>query len=314
MPMKGASLCSSLSARSMRSLSIAARRSTASSRDGGSSSRWRQRSSFHTSAFERSGVFFWFVRTMPARMLVPPMSTAEDGVVPGEDPGRREVDGADQAGLVGMVADRRELDVDAGRLEQHRGAADRELADAALAQAAADHDALGVVPALQAQEAADHGRELLGEFLDRAVDDAGRLRVALDEELVELLLARSRGSASRRADPRRPAAAARANRRGSRGRRGCWRGRRRSPPRRAARRCSCRRRPTAGGRRRGGFRWRRGLMRARRGSGAGNTTPTATLGPRAPFRPLPPAVVEADADAVVLGLVQRHLVAEPAFP
>ena len=110
------------------------------------------------------------------------------------------------------------------------------------------------------------------------------------------------------------AAAARANRRGSRGRRGCSRGRRRSPPCRAARHCSCRRRPTAGDRPRARFRWRRGLMRARRGSGAGNTTPTATLGPRAPFRPLPPAVVEADADAVVLGIVQRHLVAEPAFP
>ncbi len=112
----------------------------------------------------------------------------EEAVMAGEDPGRREVGGADEAGLVGMVADRRELDVDAGRLQQHRGAADRELADAALAQAAADHDALGVAPALQAQEAADHGRELLGEILDRALDDAGRLRVALDEELVELLL------------------------------------------------------------------------------------------------------------------------------
>src|SRR3954471_17162627 len=59
-----------------RSLTMAARRPTASARDGGgSSSRWRQRSNFHTSGFERSGVFFWFVRTMPARMLVPPMST-----------------------------------------------------------------------------------------------------------------------------------------------------------------------------------------------------------------------------------------------
>src|SRR5215210_1671029 len=34
----------------------------------------------------------------------------------------------------------------------------------------------------------------------------------------------------------------------------------------------------------------------------------------APFRPLPPAVIEADADAVVACLVQRHLVAEPALP
>src|SRR5215216_2761526 len=56
MPMKGATLCSALSARSTRSLTIAARRPTASARDGGgSSSRWRQRSNFQTSAFERSG-------------------------------------------------------------------------------------------------------------------------------------------------------------------------------------------------------------------------------------------------------------------
>ena len=67
----------------------------------------------------------------------------EDAVVAGEDPGRRQMDRADQAGLVGMVADRPQLDVVAVlALEQHGGAADRELADAAGAQAAADRDPL----------------------------------------------------------------------------------------------------------------------------------------------------------------------------
>ena len=37
----------------------------------------------------------------------------EDGVVRLEDPGRREMHRADQAGLVGIVADRLELDLDA---------------------------------------------------------------------------------------------------------------------------------------------------------------------------------------------------------
>ena len=59
---------------------------------------------------------------------------------------------ADEPGLVRMVADRHERDVDARRFQQHRGAADRELADAALAQAATDRDALGVAPAFEAQK------------------------------------------------------------------------------------------------------------------------------------------------------------------
>ncbi len=64
------------------------------------------------------------------------------------------------------------------RLEDDGGAADRELADAALAQPAADHDALGVLPFLEPQEAPDHRRELLRELLDGALDDAGRFGVA----------------------------------------------------------------------------------------------------------------------------------------
>ena len=73
-----------------------------------------------------------------------------------EDPARRQVSRADQPGLVGMMADRHEVDVDAGRLEDHRGPADRQLADPAVPQAAADGDALGVAPALEPQEARDH--------------------------------------------------------------------------------------------------------------------------------------------------------------
>src|SRR5215207_4343369 len=88
-----------------------------------------------------------------------------------------------------MVADRREGEINAIRLEQDARPADGKLAHAALAEAAADDDALGVAPALQAQEAAHHRGEFLSKILDRALHHARRFGITLDEELVELLLA-----------------------------------------------------------------------------------------------------------------------------
>ena len=113
---------------------------------------------------------------------------AENGFVRLEHPFRREMHGADQAGFVRIVADRDEVDLDAVGFQDHRGAADHEFADAAGAEAAADHDALGVLPALQLEEAADDERQFLREILDRAMHDAGGFAVALGEEFVELLL------------------------------------------------------------------------------------------------------------------------------
>ena len=69
------------------------------------------------------------------------------------------------------------------------GATDCELADAALTQATAHDDALDVLPFLQAQKAADHGGEFLRELFDRAVNHAGRFRIAFEQDFVELLLA-----------------------------------------------------------------------------------------------------------------------------
>ena len=113
----------------------------------------------------------------------------QDAVVAGEDPRRHEVDAADEAGVVGCVANRAQLDSVPSGFQGDAGAADRELADAALTQAAAHDDALDVLPFLQAQEAADHGGELLRELFDRAVNHACRLRIAFQQDLVELLLA-----------------------------------------------------------------------------------------------------------------------------
>src|SRR5581483_5615378 len=112
----------------------------------------------------------------------------EDAVVPGEDPRRREVHGADQAGLVGMVPDRADVDVDAVAFQDDARATDRELADPAEAKPASHGDALRVAPRLEPHEAADDTRELLSEILDRPVHDAGRLRLALREDRLEGLL------------------------------------------------------------------------------------------------------------------------------
>ena len=80
-----------------------------------------------------------------------------------------------------------QVDVDLLALQDHRGAADRQLAHPAAAHAAADHDALDLAPVLQLQQRAHHGGEGLGEFLDHAMHQAGGLGVAVGQQRVELL-------------------------------------------------------------------------------------------------------------------------------
>src|SRR5262245_4555143 len=76
MPMKGARRNPSLPARAITLSSISISFFTAPSRVTSSSSAYRQSWSFHTSALDRSLAFFKFSATTPARILVPPMSTA----------------------------------------------------------------------------------------------------------------------------------------------------------------------------------------------------------------------------------------------
>src|SRR6476469_3230545 len=87
-----------------------------------------------------------------------------------------------------MVLDRHEVDRDAVGFQENRGAADRHLADAAVAEAAADGDLLRVRPVLGAQEPPCDRGEFLGEILGRTVDDAGGFGIAVEQRLVELLL------------------------------------------------------------------------------------------------------------------------------
>src|SRR5262245_42542426 len=88
-----------------------------------------------------------------------------------------------------MMLYRMQLHIAPSGLEQNGCAADRKLTDAALTQPATDDDALRLFPVLEAQEATDDRRKLLRKLFDGAVDDPGRFRIALYENLVELLLA-----------------------------------------------------------------------------------------------------------------------------
>src|ERR1051325_6097727 len=106
-----------------------------------------------------------------------------------EDPGRCELQRANQARFVRMVADRLHLDLEILGLEDDLRARDGELAEAAGAEAAADDDTLGLLPGLHLEETPRDVGELLREVLDRAVDDRRRLGVVADEHVVEHLLA-----------------------------------------------------------------------------------------------------------------------------
>ena len=95
---------------------------------------------------------------------------------------------ADQAGVIGMKADRHQIDVEILRLEDDVGAGDGDLADPALPKTAANHDALGIGPRLGLEEPPRHIGQLLGEFLDRAMHQGGGADIGADQRLVEFAL------------------------------------------------------------------------------------------------------------------------------
>ena len=112
----------------------------------------------------------------------------ENAVVALQHPRRHEVRGADEARLVGIILDELQFDLVVLGLEQHLGAPDRQLADAARPEAAAEDDGLRVAPGRRLEKPLDYRGEGLGEFLDGAVNDAAGFRVAFGQQLVELLL------------------------------------------------------------------------------------------------------------------------------
>ena len=95
---------------------------------------------------------------------------------------------ADQPRVIGMEADRHQIDVEVLGLEDDVGARDGDLADPALPKTAADHDALGVRPCLGLQEPAGHIGQFLREFLDRAMHQRGGGDIVAHQHLVEVAL------------------------------------------------------------------------------------------------------------------------------
>src|SRR5262245_10147513 len=96
---------------------------------------------------------------------------------------------ADEAGFVGIAADRHEVDRHLVGLEDDRSTTDGELAVAAVTKAAAHDDPFRVAPSLELEETANDERQLLREVLDRPLQDPGRLRIAFGEQRIERLLA-----------------------------------------------------------------------------------------------------------------------------
>ena len=105
-----------------------------------------------------------------------------------EYPCRREMRRPEQSRLVGIIADDLDGDLDLLRLQDHRGAADGELADPAAGKAPADHQPLHILPALELEEAARHQGQFLGEGFDCALDDARRFGIAIGEQRIEAFL------------------------------------------------------------------------------------------------------------------------------
>jgi len=83
--------------------------------------------------------------------------------------------GAEQPGIVGMMADGNKVDGDPSAFSSTIALPIASFADPALAEAAADDDPFGVLPAFGAQELPHDQREFARKFLDCAVDQAGGL-------------------------------------------------------------------------------------------------------------------------------------------
>src|SRR5258708_5270478 len=95
---------------------------------------------------------------------------------------------ADQAGIIGMKTDRHQVDLEVFGLENDVGAGNGELADPALPETAADHDAFGIRPGLGLEKFSGHMRQFLRKLLDRAMHQCRSMDIVADQRLVEFAL------------------------------------------------------------------------------------------------------------------------------
>jgi hypothetical protein len=84
------------------------------------------------------------------------------------------------------MVDRSERDIEPVGFQDHPSPADRHLPYPALTETSAHRDAFRIPPVFELEKLSDDQRELLREFLDRALHDACRLRIAVGEQRVEI--------------------------------------------------------------------------------------------------------------------------------
>src|SRR6266513_2693753 len=95
---------------------------------------------------------------------------------------------ADQPGFIGIKPDRNQIDLEVFGFENDIGTRNREFADPALPETAADHDAFRAGPGLGLEKSPRHISEFLREFLDRAVHQRGSGDIVARQRLVEFAL------------------------------------------------------------------------------------------------------------------------------
>ncbi len=96
---------------------------------------------------------------------------------------------ADETRVVWMVADRNHVDREILCPEDDLGPGNGELAEATVAEAAADNDPLGLSQTLDLRKRRGDVGEFLSEILDRAVHDRGGFCIVSDRYRVQYLLA-----------------------------------------------------------------------------------------------------------------------------
>jgi hypothetical protein len=101
-----------------------------------------------------------------------------------EHPPGCQMRSADQPGLVRIMADSNDIDVETFGFEDYQGAADRQLADPSGAEPTTDNDALGITSGLQFKKALNHNGELLGELLNGSLDNARRLEITVAKQRI----------------------------------------------------------------------------------------------------------------------------------
>src|SRR5262249_6912815 len=107
-------------------------------------------------------------------------------VVPFEHPCRNEMRRPDKSRLVRIVVNRGKIEIDVSSLQNHMGASHDEFANAGAAKPAADRDPLGILPSSESQKTPDDESEFLRKVLDRTLHNPCGLRLALEQNLLEL--------------------------------------------------------------------------------------------------------------------------------